>query len=38
MLSVGFGFLAALLSALGLYGAIVYMVARRRNEIGVRVA
>lgn len=38
LLSVAFGFLAALLATLGLYGVIAYMVARRRKEIGVRIA
>ncbi|HYZ87630.1 MAG TPA: ABC transporter permease [Bryobacteraceae bacterium] len=37
-LSAGFGLLAAALSTLGLYGVISYMVVRRRNELGVRIA
>jgi predicted permease len=37
MLSAGFGALGALVAALGLYGLLAYTVARRTNEIGVRI-
>jgi predicted permease len=37
-LSGGFGLLAVILATLGLYGVMSYIIARRRSEIGVRMA
>jgi predicted permease len=38
LLSAGFGLLATLLAAVGLYGVIAFVVARRTKDLGVRVA
>lgn len=38
MLSTGFGVLATLLAAIGLYGVMAFVVARRRKELGIRIA
>jgi predicted permease len=38
LLSAGFGFLATSLAAIGLYGVMAFVVARRTKELGVRLA
>jgi predicted permease len=38
LLSAGFGFLATLLASIGLYGVMAFVVARRRKELGIRIA
>jgi ABC-type antimicrobial peptide transport system permease subunit len=38
LLSAGFGLLATLLAAIGLYGVMAFVVARRRKELGIRLA
>jgi predicted permease len=38
LLSAGFGFLATLLASVGLYGVMAFVVARRRKELGIRLA
>jgi predicted permease len=37
-LAAGFGFLATALASVGLYGVMAFVVARRRKEIGIRLA
>ena len=38
MLSAGFGLLATLLASIGLYGVMAFIVARRKKELGLRLA
>ncbi|HXI29491.1 MAG TPA: ABC transporter permease [Vicinamibacterales bacterium] len=38
MLSAGFGALATLLASIGLYGVMAFVVARRKKELGIRLA
>jgi ABC-type antimicrobial peptide transport system permease subunit len=38
MLAAGFGLLATVLASIGLYGVMAFVVARRRKELGIRMA
>ena len=38
LLSAGFGLLATVLASVGLYGVMAFVVARRRKELGIRLA
>ena len=38
MLSAGFGLLATVLASIGLYGVMAFVVARRKKELGIRLA
>jgi hypothetical protein len=38
LLSAGFGMLATLLASIGLYAVMAFVVARRRKELGIRIA
>src|SRR5207342_3369318 len=38
LLSAGFGLLATVLASVGLYGVMAFVVARRKKELGIRLA